>query len=84
MSPTYVEPILRDRLRGLRLWHWQMAMKHRKAENELTELKLRHGGSSLKSCIKTYADAANLHLTAVQTLNEFFEIGDTAEQDDSK
>lgn len=73
-----------ERLRKLRLWHWHMAMRHRKAENELIEIKAKHGGSSLKSCIKTYSEAANLHLTAVQTLNEFFEIGDTAEQDDSK
>lgn len=84
MSPTYVEPMLRDRLRTIRLWHWQMAMKHRKAETDLIELKAKRGGSSLKSCIKTYADAANLHLTAVQTLNEFFEIGDTAEKDEIK
>lgn len=81
---TVVDPLIKLKLRELRLWHWQMAMKHRKAENDLIELKARRGGSSLKSCIKTYADAANMHLTAVQTLNEFFEIGDTAEQDEIK
>lgn len=81
---TVVDPLIKLKLRELRLWHWQMAMKHRKAETDLIELKSKRGGSSLKSSIKTYADAANLHLTAVQTLNEFFEIGDTAEKDDSK
>lgn len=69
-----------ERVRKLRLWHWQKAMHYRKMQRELEEFKTR----SLRDCIKRYDEAANIHLTAVQTLNEFFEIGDTAEQDEIK
>lgn len=79
MNPTYVEPMLRERLRALRLWHWQQAMKYREAQRDLEAFKNR----SLRDCIKRYDQQVNIHLTAVQTLNEFFEIGDTAESDDS-
>lgn len=80
INPTYVEPMLRERIRALRLWHWQQAMKYREAQRDLVLFSSR----SLRDCIKNYDKAANVHLTAVQTLNEFFDIDDTAEQDDSK
>lgn len=72
------EPLLLVRLRALRLWHWQKAMKFRNGQRDLEEFKSR----SLKDCTKRYDNYANEHLTAVQTLNEFFDIGDTAERDD--
>lgn len=74
-----VDPLLSSRLRALRLWHWRKAMKFREAQRDLEEFKSR----SIKDCIKNYDKFANEHLTAVQTLNEFFDIGDTAERDDA-
>jgi hypothetical protein len=76
---TLVDPLLSSRLRELRLSHWRAAMKFRAAQRNLEEFKSR----SLKDCIKRYDTYANEHLTAVQTLNEFFDIGDTAERDDA-
>lgn len=70
--------ILIDRLRALRLWHWQQAMKYRAYPRELEIKNIQ----SLRLVIKRYDSLAGHHLTAVQTLNEFFEIGDTAERDD--
>lgn len=71
-----------ERLRELRLWHWKLGLKHRQLQYDLeAQQGTRKKSSSLKDCIKTYSDAANVHFTAVQTLNEFFPIGDTAERD---
>lgn len=77
-----MSPAMLDRLRALRLWHWRMAMRHRALQHEVEAILVTTNSSSLKSAVKTYADAASVHLHAVQTLNEFFPIGDTAEADD--
>lgn len=70
------------RLRELRLWHWKLGLKHRQLQYDLEALQAtRKKSSSLQDCVKTYKDACNVHFTAVQTLNEFFPIGDTAERD---
>lgn len=66
-----------ERLRALRLWHWKMALSYREQQVHLESFKSR----SLKDTINRYKAAADRHLTAVQTLNEFFPIGDTAERD---
>lgn len=81
---TMVDPLIKMKLRGLRLWHWRLALQHRAAERELEALAEQRKSGSLKSSIKTYADAANVHFSAVQTLNEFFEIDDTAERDEAE
>lgn len=73
--------VLLDRLRALRLWHWRLGLKHRSGQDTLEALAADRKSGSLKDCIRTYREAANVHFTAVQTLNEFFEIGDTAERD---
>ena len=77
---TPVDPLIKMKLRELRLWHWQQAMRYREQQRTLEEFKSR----SLQDCIKNYDKFASFHLTQVQTLNEFFIIGDTAEQDDQK
>lgn len=77
---TVVDPLVKMKLRGIRLWHWQQAMKYRAAQRHLETFNSR----SLRDCIKRYDEAASVHLSAVQTLNEFFDIGDTAEQDEIK
>ena len=79
-----VDPLIKMKLRGLRLWHWRLALRHRAAERELEALAEQRNSGSLKNSIKTYADAANVHFSAVQTLNSFFEIGDTAEKDEAE
>lgn len=63
-------------LRELRLWHWrQMGRARRRALDKLnTDPKSALG--------KALNKEANWHLGAVQRLNEFFPIGDTAEADD--
>lgn len=78
MNNYPLSPIVHERLRALRLWHWRKAMKFRESQRDLEKFKSR----SLKDCIKNYDKYANEHLTAVQALNEFFDIGDTAERDD--
>lgn len=79
-----IDDALHDRVRELRLWHWRLALQHRAAERELEALAEQRKSGSLKSSIKTYRDAANVHFSAVQTLNEFFGIGDTAEKDEAE
>lgn len=72
-----------DRLRALRLWHWSQAMLARRmatfgekgAFGKFIEHKLR--------CKNLNAEA-DFHIQQVQTLNDFFDAGDTAEQDMSK
>lgn len=77
---TVVDPLVKMKLRGLRLWHWQRAMKYRELQGSLERFNSR----SLRDCIKRYDESASVHLSAVQTLNEFFDIDDTAEQDEIK
>lgn len=78
-----VEDVDLESVRQLRLYHWHLALRHRAAQQELEALATRRKSGSLKNCIKTYKDTADLHLTAVQTLNQFFPIGDTAEKDNA-
>lgn len=63
-----------QRLREARLWHWKQVLSQRKMAEEWNN-------SILAAAFNTLA---NFHLGHVQTLNEFFEIGDTAEKDASK
>lgn len=63
-----------DRLRALRLWHWLALLRARQHE--------RNAVSS--SLMTKYAHEASEHLGFVQSLNDFFQPGDTAEADAAK
>lgn len=73
-------------LRALRLWHWRRVVSASKLRNNL-EYSLRECmhpttiDSILYRLDAVRADHA-VHMRAVQTLNSFFAIGDTAERDD--
>jgi len=72
-----IDRVYLARLRAIRLHHWDAAMSDRRLE------RFAEDAGNIKAAISFRADA-NLHLTFVQTLNEFFEIGDTAENDANK
>ncbi|USN16375.1 hypothetical protein PLUTO_00590 [Luteibacter phage vB_LflM-Pluto] len=76
-------------LRDLRLWHWRKCLAYRKVENTqrayIDALEQLHGRRFGRSKETNARSNANWHLTAVQTLNEFFpDSGDTAERDDER
>lgn len=64
-------------LRAIRLFHWDAAMKERKEEQEALNMQSNLGNMIANA----HNRAANQHLTFVQQLNEFFEVGDYAEYD---
>lgn len=67
-------------LRAIRLHHWDEAMKAREKEREAAASQ-----SNLGNMIANAQNRiASQHLTFVQQLNEFFEIGDYAEYDANK
>jgi hypothetical protein len=71
-----------ERLRELRLWHWEQAL-HCRAESQAFA-KLAKVSASAKACNSmagNWHEKANLHVKFVQTLNDFFPVGDTAEND---
>lgn len=77
-----------DLLRQLRLWHWRQSRFYRSAQQgyeahkcSLESAKFR---DFLDSDIDNAKSMADMHIGFVQTLNDFFEIGDTAEKDDEK
>lgn len=61
-------------LRRLRLWHWRKAMEVRK-------LLERQRATLSAEVIKGRTATIYTHIGFVQTLNVFFDIGDTAERD---
>jgi hypothetical protein len=72
--PVVTNLLTQRRLRELRLWHWQQCLTHRKAAQ----------GARTQSFRDLENTAADEHIRAVQTLNEFFATGDTAERDDAR
>jgi hypothetical protein len=60
------------RLRELRLWHWQQAMECR-AKGKMAR--------EARTPMPSFDDRANQHIKFVQTLNDFFPMGDNAERD---
>ena len=65
-------------LRELRLWHWLEAM----AQNVVCDVVFHAPDSLLTKAFLVESQASkNFHLHAVQHLNEWFPVGDTAEQD---
>lgn len=76
MAITITREVL-DELRALRLYHWRRAIVHRNGE-EYCKSK-----GYLKDA-EGFNRKANRHICAVQTLNSFFDVGDTAEKDDAQ
>lgn len=73
-------PEMLARLRALRLWHWKQVVDLRKAQNRF--IRENTTGSLIRAEQKKIR--ANMHIGFVQTLNEFFEPGDTADGDAKK
>lgn len=78
-----------DEVRKLRLWHWQEAMTARKqAQNATDRAEALKADKTYSRQMQGMADLRNadadFHIRAVQTLNSFFDIGDTAEHDDNQ
>lgn len=78
-------------LRQLRLWHWKKALQNRASqgrhETYADEFEKAHPGKVNRynrGIARTHARNANFHLGAVQSLNDLFPMGDTAEQDAAK
>lgn len=71
-----VTPETLERLRELRLWHWRQALQCRR--NAKVD---REGECPLIEYINLMEAHANQHIKFVQTLNDFFPVGDTAEGD---
>jgi hypothetical protein len=65
---------VRESLRGMRLDHWREYLRSRQCES-----LYRSAGQRDKA--NWFRSRATVHMLAVQTLNEFFPIGDYAEQD---
>lgn len=61
-------------LRALRLWHWRSAMEQRTLQAHVI----------FPSSIRHHQAKADFHIKAVQTLNDYFNIDDTAEKDAGK
>ncbi len=74
-----------QRLRALRLWHWQEVVSNRSlAEKMDTYANDRRYASSRTMYVdlhRHYTANANMHLSAVQWLNDYFEVGDNADID---
>lgn len=66
------------RIRELRLWHWQRALENR---NWADNYRL---SSTYTACAKYNDEQANRHIKYVQYLNDFFPVGDNAEDDNAK
>lgn len=77
MSDQKIDPeIVRNTMRPIRLYHWVKVLKHRQISRDAS------GSSNLGNRIAdSHEKIANQHLGFVQALNEYFEIGDTAERD---
>lgn len=73
------------RLRTLRLWHWREALSYRR-QAEAADKRTGVGDKRYAGQMRAIATVKNLqadtHIFAVQTLNDFFAPGDTAERDD--
>lgn len=84
--PYEVASDVSDDLRAIRLMHWQQTRRYSQAITTMTTKIQNERGSpknnqlTLEKLRRRYV----MHIKAVQTLNIFFEIGDTAEQDAAK
>jgi hypothetical protein len=62
------------RLRALRVWHWRSLLRFRNLARQAVN----------SDDVRRYNAEADTHLGFVQSLNDFFEVGDTAERDAAK
>lgn len=73
-------------MRKLRLWHWRKVVAHRKQqdhfEDRLSKNPRQEGLVIATQGRDFHKDVANFHLSAVQTLNDLFPVGDYAEADE--
>lgn len=92
---TLDQPTL-DGIRALRLFHWRAACKAReqaKAAGERAEAAsrdrqfmkadLNYAAKMVEQKVRKDVEA-DMHIKFVQTLNDFFPLGDYAEYDDAK
>lgn len=74
-----------ERMRELRLHHWKGVLFYRKKQTRLEHAyescKEEYAKDNLKNHMEGAKHIANFHLGAVQLLNQFFPIGDYAEND---
>lgn len=78
-----------DRLRKLRLWHWGQVLYWRELQRRANDTADRLAdrwtlAAPWAKLANERAGHAMQHLSAVQLLNEFFPIGDTAEVDHAR
>jgi hypothetical protein len=73
-NPIPVDAPTLQRLREIRLYHWRWMMTNAKARDAFERKGDRYAA-------KEFAHKASEHLGFVQSLNDFFPIGDTAERD---
>lgn len=75
------------RLRSLRLWHWREALSRRAqaqaAEQRAEAVADARYAAQMRHVAALRNSEADSHIHAVQTLNDFFPAGETAEQDDA-
>ena len=68
-------------LRQTRLWHWREMMRYAKRMSEWQKRKdvgqIFHVDKNINAARKMH----NIHMRALQALNDLFDIGDTAEKD---
>lgn len=69
--------VIRNKLRPVRLYHWMKLQEHRKLENEGASMKTNIGNM----IANTHNRICWQHLGFIQSMNEYFEAGDTAERD---
>jgi hypothetical protein len=82
---TPASPAVLTELRALRLWHWRKVRAASKVDDSIAfALRECHDQSTTDNLrLRKEAVRADwaLHMGAVQTLNRFFDHGDTAEKD---
>lgn len=71
---------VRKQLRPVRLYHWMQVLAARKRADDNRRMQSNLG----EWLAATHDKIANEHLGFVQSMNEFFDIGDTAEADQIK
>lgn len=77
MATVTISKVTIDGLRALRLWHWQQAMAARQQEKDAKAGLIAGDWEALDKLV-------GFHIKHVQTLNDFFPFGDTAEHDEDK
>lgn len=69
--------VIRATLRPIRLYHWLKLREHRKLEREAINQQTNIG----QMIANTHYQICSQHLGFIQSMNEHFEPGDTAERD---